>query len=139
MTFTLDAHSRCALIVDDNDRYRSMLVRSMKALRFDALEASNGVQALDVLRSHPEVELLLCDIHMAEMNGLELLEQVHAGWPTTAVMMITGVDDAGIAARCMASGAMDFIAKPFRMEELRSRVGVVMERRRTLLEDAPKP
>lgn len=124
---------RVALLVDDNGRYRSMLVRAMKALGYECVEAADGVEATEMLGAHPEIELALCDVHMPRMNGLELLVELRERWPGVAVMMITGVDDVDIAARCLQEGAMDFIAKPFRIEELRARVGSMMQRQRARL------
>ena len=122
------------LVVDDETRLRQVLTHLMRGDGFQCLEASNGADALTLLEQRP-VTLLLTDLRMPRMDGLELLRQVRARWPDTAVVMITAVADVEMAVSCLAIGAMDYLTKPFHLEEVRARVAQALERRRLILEN----
>lgn len=127
------APRRC-LIVDDEAPLRAVLRRLMEGEDFTCVEAPSGVEALSLL----EVEhapLVLSDYHMPRMDGGELLRNIHARWPDTAVVMITGVADVNHAVRCLDEGALDYITKPFRIEEIRGRVGQALQKQQLLMEN----
>jgi response regulator RpfG family c-di-GMP phosphodiesterase len=121
------------LVVDDEPRLRQALVRLMERDGFACESAGTGVEALAVLEARP-VALLLTDVTMPEMDGVTLLRTVRERWPDTAVVMITGVTEVDVAVRCLSTGAMDYLSKPFHLDEVRARVRQVLERRRLLLE-----
>jgi response regulator RpfG family c-di-GMP phosphodiesterase len=122
------------LVVDDEPRLRQVLVHLMKGDGFTCLEAGNGEEALAQLQRHP-VTLVMSDLRMPRMDGLELLRQVRARWPDVAVVMITAVADVEVAVSCLAIGAMDYLTKPFHLEEVRARVAQAMENRRLVMEN----
>jgi response regulator RpfG family c-di-GMP phosphodiesterase len=122
------------LIVDDEPRLRQVLMHLMRGDGFDCLEATNGEEALALLEQHP-VNLILSDLRMPRVDGLELLRQTRARWPDVAVVMITAVADVDVAVSCLAIGAMDYLTKPFHLEEVRARVGQALEKRRLVLEN----
>lgn len=124
---------RC-LIVDDEAPLRALLRRLMEAEGFVCDEASSGEDALALLRVSP-VPLVLSDFHMPRMDGGELLREITSHWPETAVVMITAVSDVDIAVRCLESGALDYLTKPFSIEEVRARVSQALEKRRLLIEN----
>jgi DNA-binding NtrC family response regulator len=78
----------------------------------DPLEAMARVKA-------KEFDIVVTDIRMEGMNGLEVLERVLAQWPRTKVILITGYAMMALAREAMDKGAFDFIAKPFRPNDLR--------------------
>jgi putative two-component system response regulator len=78
---------------------------------------------------------VMSDLRMPKMDGLELLRQVRARWPDVAVVMITAVADVEVAVSCLAIGAMDYLTKPFHLEEVRARVAQAMENRRLVMEN----
>ena len=122
------------LVVDDEARLRQILMHVMRMDGFRCLEASNGLEALAHLEGQ-HVTLVLSDLRMPPMDGLELLRQVRSSYPDTAVMMITAVADVEVAVSCLALGAMDYLIKPFHLEEVRARVAQALERRRLILEN----
>jgi len=122
------------LIVDDEERLRQVLTHVMRRDGFRCIEASNGAEALDQLRRYP-VSLVLTDLRMPRMDGMELLHQVRTYHPDVAVVMITTVPDVQAAVNCLATGAMDYLTKPFHLEEVRARVAQAMDRRRLILEN----
>ncbi len=122
------------LIVDDEPRLRQVLVHLMRNDGFLCLEAGNGEEALAQLEHH-SVTLVMSDLRMPKMDGLELLRRVRGQWPDTAVVMITAVADVEVAVSCLAIGAMDYLTKPFHLEEVRARVAQALEKRRLVVEN----
>jgi putative two-component system response regulator len=124
---------RC-LVVDDEPRLRQVLVRVMRGDGFDVDEAGNGNEALVHMEAHPAT-LVIADIEMPEMDGFSLLRELRSRWPDAAVMMISGNGDVQTAVSCLSVGALDYLTKPFHIEEVRARITSVMERRRLELEN----
>lgn len=133
MPATSPDRPRC-LIVDDEAPLRAILRRVMEAEGFICCEAPSGVEALELLEQEV-APLVLSDYHMPRMDGGELLRHIHERWPDTAVVMITAVSDVDQAVRCLDEGALDYVTKPFRIEEIRGRVGQALEKRRLLIEN----
>ena len=109
-------------------------MRLMESDGFSCVEAGTGADALEILERLP-VTLVLTDLRMPQMDGIELLRRVKARWPDIAVVMITAVADVEVAVSCLASGAMDYLTKPFHLEEVRARVRQSLEKRRLILEN----
>jgi response regulator RpfG family c-di-GMP phosphodiesterase len=122
------------LVVDDEPRLRQVILHLMRNDGFRCLEAGDGTEALVVLEQHPAT-LVLSDIRMPKMDGIELLRHVRAKYPETAVMMLTAVADVESAVSCFAIGALDYLTKPFNLEEVRARVSQALERRRLIIEN----
>jgi putative two-component system response regulator len=122
------------LVVDDEPRLRQVLVRLMEADGFDCAQAGNGVEALESLEKNP-VMLVLTDLRMPRMDGMELLREVRSRYPDTAVILITAVADVEVAVSCLAIGAMDYLTKPFHLEEVRARVAQALGKRRLIIEN----
>lgn len=134
MSAELPSPSPYCVIVDDEPRLRQVLVHLMRNDGFTCLEAANGEEALVHLEQH-EVTLVMSDLRMPRVDGLELLRQVRARWPDVAVVMITAVADVEVAVSCLAIGAMDYLTKPFHLEEVRARVAQALEKRRLVVEN----
>jgi len=124
----------CCLIVDDEAPLRAVLRRILEQQGFTCRDAASGVEAVRLLEQAPAA-LVLSDYHMPEMDGVELLRTIRERWPETAVVMVTGVSDVDLAVQCLGHGAMDYVTKPFRVEEIRGRVGQALEKRQLLLEN----
>jgi putative two-component system response regulator len=122
------------LVVDDEPRLRQVILHLMRSDGFRCFEAGDGADALTVLERNPAT-LVLSDIRMPKMDGIELLRQVRARYPETAVMMLTAVADVESAVSCFAIGALDYLTKPFNLEEVRARVSQALERRRLVIEN----
>ena len=127
------APRRC-LIVDDDGAMRLVVRRLMQADGFECIEASCGAEALERQAATPS-PLVLSDYHMPGMDGAQLLGHLRSRWPETAVVMLTSVSDVDLAVRCLDAGALDYLTKPFAIEELRARVVQALEKRRLLIEN----
>ena len=107
------------LIVDDEQSIRRLCVTVGEALGFVCLEAASGESALAVLEEQP-AHMILTDMVMPNMSGLEFLERVKKMLPRTEVAVMTGHGSVETAVQAMKLGAYDYIAKPFSpLEELR--------------------
>ncbi|HWO90119.1 MAG TPA: HD domain-containing phosphohydrolase [Gemmatimonadales bacterium] len=122
------------LVVDDEPTIRGILRRILEALGHRVREAPNGLEALRLLERQ-SADLVLSDIHMPELDGTALLREVSGRWPETGVVMITAVTDIETAVRCLNDGALDYLGKPFRVEEAAARVRQAIEKRRLILEN----
>ena len=111
------------LIVDDEASIRDMLAFFFHKRGFEVMTASNFTEGqASALRSTPD--LVLCDIKMPDGNGLDLLKKIKAESPKTPVIMITAHTSTADAIEAMKAGAVDYIAKPFNVEEL----GLIVDR-----------
>ena len=122
------------VVADDEAHLRRVLVRLMEGEGFICHEAGNGRIALELLERVPAT-LLLTDLHMPELDGMGLLREVRDRQPDAAVIMITAVADVATAVSALSVGAMDYLMKPFHLDEVRARVRQALEKRRLILEN----
>jgi putative nucleotidyltransferase with HDIG domain len=126
--------ARC-LIVDDDSLVRHALVRVIEGQGLSCLEAGSGEEALEVLAKSGEVPLVISDIHMPGLDGMQLLQELRQRHPDTAVIMLTAVADVETAVACMQMGALDYLAKPVIIDEVRARVAKALEKRELILQN----
>ncbi|MDC0336015.1 response regulator [Pseudodesulfovibrio sp.] len=100
------------LLVDDEAGIRKVLSVAIADAGYRVLTAANGAEALDILTDN-DVPLIVSDIKMPGMDGLELLQKIKRNWPDSEVIMITGHGDIDSAIESLRRGAADFITKPF--------------------------
>jgi cyclic di-GMP phosphodiesterase len=122
------------LVVDDEPRLRRVLVRLLSGEGFACREAASGTEALRLLEEEP-VPLVISDLRMPEMDGVTLLREIVSRWPDTAVIVVTAVAEVESAVACLQLGALDYVAKPFHLDEVRARVTQALDKRRLLLEN----
>jgi two-component system, NtrC family, response regulator AtoC len=107
------------LVVDDEESIRRLCVTVAGGLGFTCMEASNGQAALALLEEQP-AHIILTDLVMPQMSGIEFLDRVRKMLPRAEVAMMTGHGSVETAVQAMKLGAYDYIAKPFSaMDELR--------------------
>lgn len=121
-------NSVVVLIVDDDDLVRMTLSVLVGSLGYHCLLAGDGVEAIAVLRSTP-VDLVLTDIVMPGMDGLELLAHIHAQHKDTDVIVATGFHAKASYAEVIKAGAIDFIKKPIDPAELEAKLARVVRER----------
>jgi putative two-component system response regulator len=122
------------LIVDDEDAIRSMLTRKLEGDGYCCEVASDGNEAL-WKAFMKDFDLVLMDIKMPGLSGMDALPQIVTDHPDTCVIMITAVVDAKTAVEAMKLGAYDYVTKPFDLDDLSMRVIRALERRRLVLEN----
>jgi putative nucleotidyltransferase with HDIG domain len=129
MATMLETSGRSALVVDDESSITELVSTALSARGFECRTATNGVEALNSL-AECEADLVVTDVRMPGMDGLDLLDQIRVHHPDTSVILLTGSAEVPVVVRALRSGACDFLTKPFTLAELRERVDAVMEKRR---------
>ncbi|HEX6879449.1 MAG TPA: sigma-54 dependent transcriptional regulator [Terriglobales bacterium] len=122
------------LIVDDQQSIRKLCVTIGASLGFSCDEAESAEAALQFLDSNSP-DIILVDLRMAEMSGLEFLAQVKKLLPRTEVAIMTGYGSIESAVQAMKLGAYDYITKPFRVEELKLTLQRMAEKVRLVAEN----
>jgi putative two-component system response regulator len=122
------------LVVDDEQTIRAFLKQVLRGEGYRCEEAGNAAEALEKLEGDA-ISLVLLDIKMPGRSGLELLPEIRASFPDTAVVMATAMNDTSIAVQCMKQGAYDYVAKPFGLDDVVLSVDRALQRRRLELEN----
>jgi len=103
------------LVVDDELEFRKVLAEYLEDRGFDVIEAQDGEEALlRVPDFHPHIVLM--DVMMAGMGGVEALKRIKTAAPETCVIMVTAVEDIDSARGALALGASDYVTKPYRFQ-----------------------
>src|SRR2546430_1557085 len=116
-----------ALVVDDEESVRESF-RLVLDQDYDVLDVPDGARALDIGRAH-HVDIVLLDIRLPEMDGIEVLERIKAIDDSVEVILVTAVKTVRTAVAAMKLGAFDYLTKPFEDEELLSLVRRAVEKR----------
>ncbi len=117
------------LVVDDEASIRNALRRYLEHVGHTVYVAVDGAEAVGHLRRHASLALMLCDIRMPKMTGVELVPLALAENHDLAILMLTAVDDPRTAIECMKLGAFDYLIKPVDFEELGLRIAQALRRR----------
>jgi putative nucleotidyltransferase with HDIG domain len=121
------------LVVDDEEPIRNALKRYLTKQEFEVFAAASGEEALTVLREQEDIAVMLCDIRMAGMSGVDIVPQALEVSPDLAILMLTAVNDATTAALCMQRGALDYLTKPVELLELGRTIQRALKRREMLI------
>jgi putative nucleotidyltransferase with HDIG domain len=122
------------LVVDDETHVRAMMGSTLERQGYEVQLASSGREALETLELN-SFDLVLTDIVMQDVNGIALLEQIHAQRPDLPVVMVTAIHDISVAIDSMRRGAYDYLLKPFEREHLLNTVRRAMDHRHALEEN----
>ena len=122
------------LVVDDEDVIRLTLQRVLEAAGYQVLIASGGQEALKLCCDN-RVEVMLLDVKMPGLSGLDVLQKVAAGDLNLEVIMVTAVSETRVAVEAMKTGAYDYLLKPFDLDDLVMRVRRAQEHRRLVLRE----
>jgi two-component system, cell cycle sensor histidine kinase and response regulator CckA len=107
------------LIVDDEQSSRFVIAAILRKAGYETVEVRNGYEALHLLASESDsIALVISDIHIPQMDGLRLLEEIKRRYPTLLVMIVSGRAQSAIEAR--ARGAVSYLPKPFSRHQLLS-------------------
>lgn len=113
-----DTPSRHILIADDDDGVRSVLQDLLEGEGYTVSEAKSGTEVLTTLARGNEFDLLLMDVRMPGIDGLDVLERLRKNNNDTAVIMITAHATASVGIQAMQRGAYDYLTKPFELDEV---------------------
>lgn len=127
--------SATLLIIDDDDVVRASLAAYLEDSGFSVLQASNGQQGLQVFEEH-QPDLVICDLRMPQMGGLELIRQVSERAPQLPVIVVSGAGVMSDAVEALRLGAADYLIKPLEdLAVLEHSVRRALDRSRLVLEN----
>ena len=106
-----------ALLVDDEADFLKTLIKRLKKRKVNAEGAVNGEEALMILSRNP-VDVVVLDVRMPGMDGIEVLRKIKKGYPLIEVVMLTGHASMEVAIEGMEIGAFDYLMKPVDIDEL---------------------
>ncbi len=116
-------------LVDDDDGSRDAMTRALQRVGYEVRPFAGAEEALERLREGDAVDVIVSDVRMPGMNGYELLRQVRAERPALPFLLVTAYGEVEGAVSAMQEGADDYLTKPVKMQELRQRVQLHLERR----------
>jgi DNA-binding NtrC family response regulator len=122
------------LVVDDEEAVRYMLSALIKSDGYAVETATDGVAAINALQAKL-FHIVLTDVRMPKIDGVELLKFAKNNFPSIEVIMLTGVGDVKIAVECMKLGAYDYITKPSSSDEMLTTIERALERRQLVIEN----
>jgi len=114
-------------VVEDDGTLRRVIQVQLDRMGYSTAAASDATEALEILQHEPR-DLVVSDLHLPGMSGLELLKKIRAQYPGTEVVMITAYGTVVTAVEAMKSGAYDYVTKPIHLYELGSLVERALER-----------
>jgi putative nucleotidyltransferase with HDIG domain len=116
------------LVVDDEESVRALLCAFLNARGFEVAEAPSGEGALALLEEQTR-DVVLSDVRMPGMTGMQLLAEIRRRYPDVAVLMLTGCEEVSMAVDAMKLGAFDYLVKPFDLATVESSVRNALHRR----------
>jgi len=119
----------CILVVDDEDALRRVLVRKLRAEGYSIVEAQNGADAAALLETQP-IDVVVSDIAMPNLGGVELLQLVRQQKPDVPVLLMTGAPQLDSAVQAVEHGAFAYLVKPFTLEKLATSVARAVKEHR---------
>ncbi len=122
------------LVVDDEESIREFFQIMLKREGYEVFTASNGKEGFEFSKKNP-VDLIISDIQMPEMSGLELLSKVKEMDPEMVMIMITAFGSTEIAVEAMKRGAYDYVQKPFKIDEVKIVIRQALEKRSLKIEN----
>jgi two-component system, chemotaxis family, chemotaxis protein CheY len=106
------------LVVDDSPMIRRQVGRTLSDQGYVVIDAADGLDAIQKLATNPETRLIVCDVDMPRMNGIEFVEWMNGGGSRIPVVLLTNENRPELIQRAKALGAKGWIAKPFRPDLL---------------------
>ncbi len=126
------------LVVDDEEIARTNLGYILRKEGHQVATAANGLEALEKVKAQ-EFDIILTDLKMEKMDGIQLLESVKQVSPRTEIIMVTGYPSVGTAVDALKKGAAHYLSKPIKLEELRATVRDIVEKKRHLQMSRGRP
>ena len=122
---TLERKKRI-LFVDDDEELRALGQALLEYLGYEVVLAANGSEALEIYQ-HKKIDLVITDLSMPKMGGLELFQCIQELDPNAIVILCSGYDMAQEVDIALAAGAYDFLSKPFNIDDLSAMIANALE------------
>lgn len=120
------------LVVDDEPDIRKVVRMTLQKAGYEVIEAENGEKAIEAINTGENrllLDVLVCDIRMPKINGVEAIAYFQQEWPRVPIIVLTGFPDTDMATSFLRSGVVDYLVKPVEGEKLRTAVARAMEQR----------
>ncbi len=121
-----EQHTPCLLVVDDEEAFRTLIAGVLSDEGYDVDDAASGTDAMKAIRNR-SYDLVLLDMKMPGVDGMQVLQTIRKESPLTDVIMITGYQDIQLAVQAIKMGATEFLSKPLNPFELVHRVKLVLD------------
>jgi two-component system response regulator PilR (NtrC family) len=115
------------LVVDDEQDVRETLESVLAKLEYEPIVAGSGKEALDLMKKN-KIDIILSDLYMPEMDGIELLKRVKTENRNTVFLMITAHPTIETAVDAIKKGAYDYLTKPFHIDEVKMKLNRALEK-----------
>lgn len=129
-------HDTVVLLVDDEADFVEIMTKRLKKRSFQVEVAYSGPEALEVLENTEKVDIVLLDVKMPGMDGIEVLSKIKEHSPLVEVIMLTGHATVDSAVEGLKLGAFDYLMKPCDIKVLMQKLNSAMERRQQQVEEA---
>ena len=106
------------LYVEDDVHAYKLVQRLLERRGYDVTRASNGSEAIDIFQASQDISLILMDLHLPGMDGIEAIERIREYDPAIPILAITACVIAKYKKECLAAGCDEYITKPFRIDPL---------------------
>ena len=110
------------MIVEDEGRLRELLADQLPRMGYEAVPVRTGEQAIKQMEQ-AAADIILLDLNLPVMSGLDVLEKVHKRWPQTCVIIMTGFGDLEAAKAAIHYGVVEFLTKPCHLGEIEAALG----------------
>ena len=112
---------RKVLVIDDEDVIRQTIRKQLDGSGFEIIEANDGEQGIDLLNTLDNpltVDVIICDIRMPKINGIEAIAYFRKEYPSTPIIVLTGYPDVTLATDLLKQGVTDYLTKPVDKQSL---------------------
>ncbi|AGW14762.1 response regulator [Megalodesulfovibrio gigas] len=116
------------LIIDDEEEFVSLIVKRLGKRGLSAAGVTSGRKGLEHLEAHT-VDVVILDVMMPDLNGLDTLKEIKKRHPTVEVIMLTGHGSVKTGLEGMSYGAFDYVLKPYNIDELLQKIHIAAERK----------
>lgn len=107
------------LVVEDEENVRKVIRLQLSGTSYEVLEAQDGEQGIKILNDNAlTVDLIICDVRMPKVNGIEAIAYFRREYPSTPVIVLTGYPDLKLAVDFMKEGVVEYLVKPVKKEQL---------------------
>ncbi len=116
------------LIIDDEPEVREVLRIHLESADYNVIEASDGEEGVNLMKSGSnllQVGMIICDIRMPKVNGIEAIDYLRKHAPSIPIVVVTGYPDSDLAVSLLKKGVQDYMVKPIEKEKLLTKVAEV--------------
>lgn len=138
MSNIIETNSTTILLVDDEKILVELMSKRLITRNYIVFTASSGIEALEVLKTNKTIDIVILDVKMAGMDGIETLKLIKKSYPLVEVIMLTGYPQVDDAIDCMRFGAYDYLKKVVDFDNLLVKITLAKQKKLTGEENALK-